>query len=449
MLSLLGATLTLPGIAGIVLTIGMAVDSNVLIYERIREERRSGPLGRSQAIDTGFTRALATIVDSNVTALIAAVVLFCLGSGPVRGFAVTLAHRHPDHGVHRLHLHPLLIVGCGCARPRPKEVPQRRRVTVRFMPDDTTHPVHGHARAWPFTLSSAACRSPPSCCSSRSSINYGIDFKGGSLDRGAGQERRRRSRRHPRAGSTASTSARSGAGVRRAERRADPRRRAGRRRECRAERRSTKVRRRSQTDYDFRRVESVGPTVSGELACDGTIAVLVALVGDPDLCLVPLRMAVRRRRHRRDGARRDHDGRLLRRYPGSSSTCRSIAAILTIVGYSLNDTVVVYDRVREDLRKYKQMPLPTADRPVDQRDAVANDADLGDDDPGAARALSSSAARSSARFTIAMIFGVVVGTYSSIFIAGPLLILFQLRPGQAADEEKPTAAADGRAGREA
>ena len=74
-LSLLGATLTLPGIAGIVLTIGMAVDSNVLIYERIREERRNG---RSviQAIDTGFTKALATIIDSNVTTLIAAAVLF-------------------------------------------------------------------------------------------------------------------------------------------------------------------------------------------------------------------------------------------------------------------------------------------------------------------------------------------------------------------------------------
>ncbi|RUW72998.1 protein translocase subunit SecD, partial [Mesorhizobium sp. M1E.F.Ca.ET.063.01.1.1] len=87
-LSLLGATLTLPGIAGIVLTIGMAVDSNVLIYERIREERRNG---RSviQAIDTGFSKALATIVDSNVTSLIATVVLFFLGTGPVKGFAIT------------------------------------------------------------------------------------------------------------------------------------------------------------------------------------------------------------------------------------------------------------------------------------------------------------------------------------------------------------------------
>jgi SecD/SecF fusion protein len=88
-LTLFGATLTLPGIAGIVLTMGMAVDANVLIYERVREERRNG---RSivAAIDAGFRRAMATIIDANATHVIAAIILFELGSGPVRGFAVTL-----------------------------------------------------------------------------------------------------------------------------------------------------------------------------------------------------------------------------------------------------------------------------------------------------------------------------------------------------------------------
>src|SRR6478672_9424207 len=88
-LSMLNATLTLPGIAGIVLTVGIAVDSNVLIYERIREEVRHGrtPIN---AIDAGFSRALATILDSNITTFIAAAVLFYIGTGPVRGFAVTL-----------------------------------------------------------------------------------------------------------------------------------------------------------------------------------------------------------------------------------------------------------------------------------------------------------------------------------------------------------------------
>jgi len=88
-LSLLQATLTLPGIAGIILTVGMAVDANVLIFERIREEVRSGKTPIN-AVDTGYSRALSTILDANITTLIAAVVLFWLGAGPVRGFAVTL-----------------------------------------------------------------------------------------------------------------------------------------------------------------------------------------------------------------------------------------------------------------------------------------------------------------------------------------------------------------------
>jgi len=89
-MSMLGATLTLPGIAGIVLTIGMAVDANVLIFERIREELRLGktPLA---AIDSGYNKAFWTIFDANLTTLIAALVLFMYGSGPVKGFAVTLA----------------------------------------------------------------------------------------------------------------------------------------------------------------------------------------------------------------------------------------------------------------------------------------------------------------------------------------------------------------------
>jgi preprotein translocase subunit SecD len=89
-LSVLQATLTLPGIAGIVLTVGMAVDANVLIFERIREELRAGS-STQQAIDAGYGKALSTIADANVTTLIAAVVLFAFGTGPIKGFAVTLS----------------------------------------------------------------------------------------------------------------------------------------------------------------------------------------------------------------------------------------------------------------------------------------------------------------------------------------------------------------------
>jgi preprotein translocase subunit SecD len=86
----LNATLTLPGIAGIILSIGMAVDGNVLIFEHFKEEVLHGK-GLRNAMESGFSRALVTILDSNITTLIACAVLFYLGTGPIRGFAVTLA----------------------------------------------------------------------------------------------------------------------------------------------------------------------------------------------------------------------------------------------------------------------------------------------------------------------------------------------------------------------
>ena len=89
-MSLIGATLTLPGIAGIVLTVGMAVDANVLIFSRIREEVRNG-LSPQMAIHAGFERAVATILDANITTLIVAVILYAVGTGPIKGFAVTLS----------------------------------------------------------------------------------------------------------------------------------------------------------------------------------------------------------------------------------------------------------------------------------------------------------------------------------------------------------------------
>ena len=139
-LSLLGATLTLPGIAGIVLTIGMAVDSNVLIYERIREERRAG---RSviQAIDSRFCHArLATIVDTNVTTLIAAAVLFWLGTGPVKGFAVTFAIGIVTTVFTAFTLTRWLVADW-VAPCRPKELPWAP-VTLRSARHQD--PVHGH-----------------------------------------------------------------------------------------------------------------------------------------------------------------------------------------------------------------------------------------------------------------------------------------------------------------
>jgi protein-export membrane protein SecD len=121
LLSLLGATLTLPGIAGIVLTTGMAVDANVLIYERMREEARAGR-STITALDTGFTKAFGTIIDSHLTALIAAIALFWLGSGPIRGFAVTMALGIVST-LFTAYLVTRLIVSWWVMLARPKTVP--------------------------------------------------------------------------------------------------------------------------------------------------------------------------------------------------------------------------------------------------------------------------------------------------------------------------------------
>ena len=120
LLSAIGATLTLPGIAGIVLTIGMAVDANVLIFERIREEIKVNK-GPARAIELGYEKALSAIIDANITTFITAVILFAMGSGPVRGFAVTLGLGIITSVFTAIFVTRLLIV-VWFERSRPKEI---------------------------------------------------------------------------------------------------------------------------------------------------------------------------------------------------------------------------------------------------------------------------------------------------------------------------------------
>ncbi|MDG4880243.1 protein translocase subunit SecDF [Mesorhizobium sp. WSM4884] len=429
-LSLLGATLTLPGIAGIVLTIGMAVDSNVLIYERIREERRNG---RSviQAIDTGFSKALATIVDSNVTSLIATVVLFWLGTGPVKGFAITYAIGILTT-VFTAFTFTRMLVAIWLRRARPKELP---RAPVTFIPPGTKIPFMG-IRRWTFALSSLL--SILSVVGFLTiDINYGIDFKGGSMIevqakqgnadladiRGRLSELNIGEIQVQQFGQPNDVLIRVGTQD------------AGENAEQTV---IDKVRGELQDQYDFRRVEVVGPTVSGELAKQGTIAMLIALVG------ILLYVWFRFEWQFAVGAivATVHDVVMTIGFfviSGLEFNQSSLAAILTIIGYSLNDTIVVYDRVREDLRKYKKMPLPqllnnAINETLSRTTLTSVTTSL------ALLALVLFGGEVIRSFTLAMLFGVVFGTYSSIFIAAPLLILFKLRPQAAtADEEKKPA----------
>ncbi|GAB4351163.1 MAG: protein translocase subunit SecDF [Oricola sp.] len=431
-LSGLGATLTLPGIAGIVLTIGMAVDSNVLIFERIREERASG---RSviQSIDTGFQKALATIVDANLTTLIAAVILFYLGSGPIRGFAVTLAIGIVTT-VFTAFVLTRWMVAFWVRRNKPKELP---KAPVTFVPDGTKIAFMWLRRVT-FTGSAIAVIASMVLFATVN-MNLGIDFKGGSLievqAKGAaadiGDIRSRLSALNLGDVQVQGFGTPKDVLIRVEEQGGG---------ENAEQTVVTKVRSALESDYDFRRVEVVGPTVSGELARAGTIAVLAALFAI--LVYIWLRFewqfAI--------GAivATTHDVLLtigMFVVTGLEFNLSSIAAILTIVGYSLNDTVVVYDRVRENLRRYKKMPLPELlDLSMNQtlpRTILTSLTTL-----LALVALFFFGGEVLQSFVAAMIFGIVVGTYSSIFIAAPLLILFKLRPGafERDDSEKKATA---------
>jgi SecD/SecF fusion protein len=432
-LSALGATLTLPGIAGIVLTVGMAVDSNVLIYERMREERRAG---RSlvQALDLGFQRALATILDSNLTTLIAAVVLFFLGSGPVKGFAVTLAIGILTT-LFTAYTLTRWLVATWLRRQRPKELP---RGYIRLVPEVTRIPFM-RVRLQVFVLSMFLCAGSVALLFTVGP-NFGIDFTGGTLmevraKTGAADTGDIRERLLDAGiaevqvqgfGDATDALIRIGIepGATEAEGNATV----------------SKAQQALTADYDIRRTEVVGPTVSGELAWAAIIGVAVALgailvyiwirfewqfaIGSIIATLNDIILTL---------------GFLV--VTQLQFDLSTVAAILTIVGYSLNDTVVIYDRVRENLRRFKKMPLgqllDLSDNEMLARTTMTSVTTF-----LALLALFLLGGEVIRSFVASMLFGVFIGTFSSIFIAAPILILFHLRPVayKAGSEEAKAAA---------
>ena len=207
----------------------------------------------------------------------------------------------------------------------------------------------------------------------------------------------------------------------------------------------TKVREAFGKTMEFRRIESVGPSVSSELATDATLALVVTMLAI--LAYIWFRFewqfAI--------GAiiATGHDVFMTLGFFVVSQvdfSLSSVAAILTIIGYSLNDTVVVYDRIRENLRKYKKMPIPELlDRSVNEM--LARTTLTSSTTFLALLALFIFGGEVIRSFVAAMLFGVVVGTYSSIYIAAPVLIFFKLRPGGANNAEPEGGEAAGAAGK--
>lgn len=416
-LSLLGATLTLPGIAGIILGIGLAVDANVLINERIREESLKGS-GALASIDAGFRRAYATIMDSNVTALIGTMLLFLFGSGPVRGFAVTMALGIIISMFTAVSVVKVVMLSV-VRRRKLKTIHIRPLFGFRLIPDGTRINFMrarfiGVGISVALSIASVALFIKPG-------LNYGIDFRGGiqvevrtsapvklpifrdALDDlslgevslqefGDSNHVLIRVERQP-GGEAQQTAAMDS--VKQAIMMVDP-------------------------QASIERTEVVGPKISEEFAVAGFLSVILAslamliyiwirfewpfAVGAIVTLVLDVTKVIG-----------------LFAITGLDFNLTAIAALLTLVGYSVNDKVVVYDRMRENMRLYRAMPL---------RDII----NLSINETMTRSIYTSATAFLSmlplaiwggnavSSFAIPMVVGIVIAAASSIFIAAPVLL---------------------------
>ncbi len=415
-LTLLGATLTLPGIAGIVLGIGIAVDANVLINERIREETKRG-LGAYAALEYGFQKAFATIIDSNMTTLFAVILLFAMGSGPVRGFAITMGLGIVISLFTAVTVVKMMMIWWIKVRklkvldmePPFHLIPTNTNIKfmrARFL---------GLAVSAFLSISSVILFFVPG-------LNYGIDFKGGiqmEVEPPAGQANLGALREKLGSLGLGDISLQG----------ADNNTKALIRIEIQpggdgAQRVAVDKARAAIEEVapgsKISRTEVVGPKVSGELATSGLYAVLGAsiimlfyiwfrfewyfAIGAIVTMLLDITKVV---------------GFFV--VTQLDFNLSAIAAALTLVGYTVNDKVVVYDRMRENMRLFKKLSLrEIIDKSINEtltRSIYTSATALLAMLPMAI--WGGSAVES---FAIPMIFGIVIAASSSIFIAAPILL---------------------------
>ncbi|MCW5705736.1 protein translocase subunit SecD [Shinella sp.] len=417
-LALVGAPVSLSMIAGMVLTVGIAVDASVLIFERIREEVKGGrELSRSVLV--GFRRARATVLDASVTMFIAIAVLFLLSAAPVRAFALavgiglfatlvttfTLTRRLVTVWLNRSHATHL---------PKGVRTGLFDRLNLRFMA----------VRNGVFLLTAVLSLAIAGLLVA-GKLRLGIDFTGG-----AALEVQAKAGNADLDDITARLND-AGVDVLTVTKQRDARHALVRLTSAgegeNAEQTSVLVARGElEDDYDFRRVEVVGPAISGELIDTATLGFVVGL-----LALIAY-IWVRFEWHFAIGAiiALAHDVFFTLGFLALAKiefNVTAVAALLTIAGYSLNDTMVVYDRIRENLRHFKQMPLPILiDDAINRtlsRTVLTSATTL-----IALAALALFGGEAIGTFALTLLFGVAIGTISSIYIAGPILILFRLQP---------------------
>ncbi|MEU6532866.1 protein translocase subunit SecD [Streptomyces sp. NPDC046928] len=412
----LGATLTLPGLAGFVLAIGMAVDANVLVFERAREEyaARSRPSPRS-SLAAGFKGAFSAIADSNITTLIAAGLLFFLASGPVRGFGVTLgigvlASMFSALVVTRVLADP--VVNRPWLRRRPRLTGIAHTGAVRDRLARREPRLMRRPRRW-LALSAAALALAASGIAVRG-LDFGVEFTGGRLiEYGTSSPVDPDRARAALADAGFPGAVVQSSGDQRISVRTD---------------RLTNAEASAVTEAvgavgggaDKLRDETIGPSLGKELRRGALIALAVALGAQ----LLYLSARFRWLFGTAAVAALAHDVVILVgifAWLGKPIDGVFLAALLTVIGYSVNDSVVVFDRVRDMVRRGPKAPFATlANRALLQ--TLPRTVNTGMGAAFILTALAVFGGDSLTDFALALLIGVAVGTYSSMFTATPLAI---------------------------
>ncbi|OPB29865.1 protein translocase subunit SecD [Bartonella sp. WD12.1] len=415
-LSLLGATLTLPGIAGIILGIGIAVDANILINERIREESRKG-VSAFAALDRGFKQAFATIVDANVTAIIATILLFWFGNGPVRGFAITMLL-----GIIISMFTDITMVRIIMVWVVRKWKIKTLRIQLFF--DFTLHnTTFRFMKARFIGIGISIILSIASIfLFFKPGLNFGIDFIGGS-------QMSITTKAPANLATLRSTLSALNIGevklqnidnehtvlIRIQKQNGD---------EVQQTVAMDKVKTAIQNIYPdaiFDQIEIVGPKISEEFVTASVIAVTLAAIAMSLYiwwrfewffavgAIVTLILDITKMIGLFALFQFDFN-------------LTAIAALLTIVGYSINDKVVVYDRMRENMRLYKKMPMyQLIDLSINQvftRCVFTSATTI-----LAMLPMALWGGSAVYNFALPMVFGIIIATLSSIFIAAPILLL--------------------------
>jgi SecD/SecF fusion protein len=414
-LSVLGATLTLPGIAGILLALGMAVDANILINERAREEVRKTS-GVITALETGFRRAYRTIVDANATTLIKMLILFALAVGAIRGFAITISMGIIISMFTAIVLVRLLIsYWLQWKRPKTLQIGTRWHA----FPEGTKIPFM-RAR-YSGLIASAVISLAAICLAFYPGLRMGVEFAGGTVIEVRAQEAVDPAVLRSKLGSTGlgPVQVQEFGSARDVLLRFEQPPGAGETQQAAVAKARAAVQE-ALPGAELRRVEVIGPTIGSELLHDGlwalawaAIAMFIYIafrfewpfaVGAVVTMFLDLTKTV---------------GFLA--LTGFEFNLASIAAILTIMGFSINDKIVVYDRVRENLIRYKKMPLrelidlsinETLTRTIGTSVALFL----------AIAPLALFGGPALREFAIVLLFGLVLATSSSIFIAAPILL---------------------------